>query len=252
MTVPAPDLRDRLAEALRTTPSVLMDTPEERARHAANPRNHHVSHHYYWGCAMCRGEVDTLADAVLAIVQPELDRLAADRDGHRSGREQLRAISRDHRTERARYRSAWLSARRRAEAYGEGILRHVEDRDTWKGWMRQQEARAFAAEQQLAAVRAYADDLYTAPPKVSACGVRERLLDILTPTGPARTIAEAMAGRPAPVCGDQLTDWTCTLPAGPHPDWRHGDGEHWWTQTRCPADCGQPNTEHHCTKEPTR
>lgn len=49
---------------------------------------------------------------------------------------------------------------------------------------------------QLATVRAYAEDLYTAPQKVSACGVRERLLDILTPTGPARTIEEAMAGQP--------------------------------------------------------
>ena len=53
----------------------------------------------------------------------------------------------------------------------------------------------------------------------------------------------------APVCGDQLVDWTCALPAGPHPAWKHaGDGA-WWTQTRCPADCGQPNTTHDCTKE---
>jgi ElaB/YqjD/DUF883 family membrane-anchored ribosome-binding protein len=70
---PQPDLREQLAEALRTAPSVLMDTPEERDRHAANPRNHHIGHHYYWGCAMCRGEVDTLADAVHAVVQERLD-----------------------------------------------------------------------------------------------------------------------------------------------------------------------------------
>jgi hypothetical protein len=70
---PQPDLREQLAEALRTAPSVLMDTPEERDRHAANPRNHHISHHYHWGCAVCRGEVDTLADAVLAVVQERLD-----------------------------------------------------------------------------------------------------------------------------------------------------------------------------------
>jgi len=204
MTVPAPDLRDRLAKALRTTPSVLMDTPEERARHAANPRNHHVSHHYYWGCAMCRGEADTLADAVLGIVQPELDQLRA----------QVAA----------------------------GIPLVCSDE--------RHAAKVAALEQQLAAVRAYADDLYTAPQKVSACGVRERLLDILTPAGPARTIAEAMAGRPAPVCGDQLLDWACTLPAGPHPDWHHlTSGGNWWAQTRCPNGCGQPNTEHHCTKE---
>lgn len=70
-----PPLRDRLAEVLRTTPSVLMDTPEERARHATNPRNHHGGDHYYWGCAMCRGEADTLADAVHGVVQAELDQL---------------------------------------------------------------------------------------------------------------------------------------------------------------------------------
>lgn len=34
------------------------------------------------------------------------------------------------------------------------------------------------------------------------------------------------------LCGDQLADWTCTLPAGRHLNWQHvGDG-HWWTQTR--------------------
>lgn len=95
-------LRDRLAEALRTTPSVLMDTPEERARHAATTRNHHVTHHYYWGCAMCRGEVDTLATAQAAVVQPLLD--AKD-------------------TERDRYRLAWLSSRRRASR----AVQHVEE-----------------------------------------------------------------------------------------------------------------------------
>jgi hypothetical protein len=72
---PQPDLRKQIAEALRTAPSVLMDTPEERDRHASNPRNHHISHHYYWGCAVCRGEVDTLADAALAVVQAETDQL---------------------------------------------------------------------------------------------------------------------------------------------------------------------------------
>lgn len=35
-------------------------------------------------------------------------------------------------SQRNRYRMAWQSARQRAEAYGEGILRHVADRDFWK------------------------------------------------------------------------------------------------------------------------
>lgn len=35
-------------------------------------------------------------------------------------------------------------------------------------------------------------------------------------------------------CGDQLTEWTCTLPSGPHPGWRHYDKINgmWWTQGR--------------------
>ena len=45
----------------------------------------------------------------------------------------------------------------------------------------------------LAAVRAYADELYSAPWKVDACGVRERPLGILTPPGPSITFEEALA-----------------------------------------------------------
>lgn len=41
----------------------------------------------------------------------------------------------------ARLRLAWRSARRRARAYGEGILRHVADRDYWKDQCRQAQAR---------------------------------------------------------------------------------------------------------------
>ncbi|WP_458089369.1 hypothetical protein [Streptomyces malaysiensis] len=49
-----------------------------------------------------------------------------------------------------------------------------------------------------------------------------------------------MADRPADLapetCGDQLTDWTCTLRPGPHPGWRHVDENAgaWWAQTRVP------------------
>jgi hypothetical protein len=34
-------------------------------------------------------------------------------------------------------------------------------------------------------------------------------------------------------CGDQLSGWTCTLLAGPHPEWKHWDQEagHWWQQS---------------------
>ena len=39
-----------------------------------------------------------------------------------------------------------------------------------------------------------------------------------------------------PLCGDRLTDWTCTLPDGPHKDWRHIDQDNgkWWDQSRVP------------------
>jgi hypothetical protein len=34
-------------------------------------------------------------------------------------------------------------------------------------------------------------------------------------------------------CGDQVAKWTCTLPPGPHPSWRHWDdvAGAWWTQS---------------------
>lgn len=49
--------------------------------------------------------------------------------------------------EQRRMRLAWRSARERAQAYGEGILRHVADRDSWMGW-------AKAAEAEVARLRA--------------------------------------------------------------------------------------------------
>jgi len=35
-------------------------------------------------------------------------------------------------------------------------------------------------------------------------------------------------------CGDRLQDWVCSLPPGPHQQWRHLDEDdgHWWTQSR--------------------
>lgn len=44
--------------------------------------------------------------------------------------------------ERDRYRTAWRSARERAQAYGEGILRVVKDREQYQEWLRQAEERA--------------------------------------------------------------------------------------------------------------
>ncbi|MER6778437.1 MULTISPECIES: hypothetical protein [unclassified Streptomyces] len=37
-------------------------------------------------------------------------------------------------------------------------------------------------------------------------------------------------------CADQRSGWTCTLLAGPHPEWKHWDGDagHWWQQSSEP------------------
>ena len=36
-------------------------------------------------------------------------------------------------------------------------------------------------------------------------------------------------------CGDQIPGMTCTLPDGPHDDWKHRDEQgHWWAQMRIP------------------
>jgi hypothetical protein len=64
------------------------------------------------------------ADAVLAVLPPPADRAAVERD---------------------RYRTAWRSARERAQAFGEGVLLHVAQRDFWQK----------AAEQNYAATEAH-------------------------------------------------------------------------------------------------
>lgn len=58
---PAPPegLRERLAEALRTTP----------AREAATTLIDHTEHRYNAGCALCCGEADTLTAALLPVVE---------------------------------------------------------------------------------------------------------------------------------------------------------------------------------------
>ncbi len=53
-------------------------------------------------------------------------------------------------TRTARYRTAWQSARQRAEAYGEGILRHVAERDDYHNWLHQEQAATAALRKRLA------------------------------------------------------------------------------------------------------
>ncbi|APE21370.1 MULTISPECIES: hypothetical protein [Streptomyces] len=60
--------------------------------------------------------------------------------------------------ERDRYRFCWNSARDRAQALGEGVLRHVANRDPWKRQALEQQQRAERAEAALDAVRAVLAD----------------------------------------------------------------------------------------------
>lgn len=132
------DLRTRIAEVLNTTPAgFLRDHPDSLAFHVAGLAeevlsSRHDRHNYLATCALCRGEADALADAVIAVVQPELDRrdaaeakvradiAAAEADLARC-RERLEDTRRivaeweDATAERDRYRAAWQSARLRAE-----------------------------------------------------------------------------------------------------------------------------------------
>ncbi|NEB92411.1 nucleoside triphosphate pyrophosphohydrolase [Streptomyces bauhiniae] len=56
--------------------------------------------------------------------------------------------------ERARYRAAWQSARDRAQAYGEGILRIVADRETYQRWLKEAEAAHGKAQARIAELEA--------------------------------------------------------------------------------------------------
>ena len=119
------DLRARIAEALNTSPAgILRDHPDSLAFHIAglNERilsSRHDRHNYLATCALCRGEADTLAEAVLAVVQPELDRRAAEREHARRSAE-FRSLEIDRQRDRLRELeetvARWRQRAERAEA----------------------------------------------------------------------------------------------------------------------------------------
>ncbi|AVH59946.1 MULTISPECIES: hypothetical protein [Streptomyces] len=50
-----------------------------------------------------------------------------------------------------------------------------------------------------------------------------------------RKVTVTQADNGSVECGDQIPGMTCTLPDGPHDDWKHRDEEgHWWSQMRVP------------------
>lgn len=62
------DLRAWILKALVKAPAAsIRGDAENVAKHLAEPWDHHGQHEYYVHCALCRGEADTLADAVMAV-----------------------------------------------------------------------------------------------------------------------------------------------------------------------------------------
>lgn len=74
------DLRARITEALNTTPAGFVQaSPDAVAFHYEHEWNRHDKHQYMGSCALCRGEADTLTDALMAVVVAELDTERLDR-----------------------------------------------------------------------------------------------------------------------------------------------------------------------------
>jgi hypothetical protein len=140
------DLRSRIAEALNACPAqFIQDAPDGGDWFKDRPYRRHDQHRYDGGCAMCRGETDTLINAVLAVVQTERDRLAvdqfasspgwlaADRDSWRMLANSANERAKRAEAERDRYRSAWQSARQRATAQQKLAVRARELAEMRKG-----------------------------------------------------------------------------------------------------------------------
>lgn len=74
------DLRALILEALNTAPAAFVcGNAETAALRQQSPAWRHEKHRFHGGCALCRGEADTLADAVLAAIGDDAqDRLLAD------------------------------------------------------------------------------------------------------------------------------------------------------------------------------
>ncbi|RSS92485.1 hypothetical protein EF919_18295 [Streptomyces sp. WAC02707] len=103
-----------------------------------------------------------VADAVLAVLPAPADRAADEVDADTVANRAAQVITamgaeiRELKHSRDRYRTAWFSARQRAQAFREGILRHVADRDWWKKEAHAVQARA-VVENRAAVLRDAAD-----------------------------------------------------------------------------------------------
>lgn len=185
-----------------------MDDLRSRIAEALCPPHHRVGSMSSHGplspmrpCQLHQAEAETVA----AVVQPHLD-AEVDAVANR-GAAAITAMGVDvraTRAERDRYRAAWQSARFRAQAYGEGILRHVEDRDTYAGWEKQQAQRAHAAEVERDGLRDLLAKTTTVADRVTA--ERDAALAALQAVREAQSLGEALA---AVAKHDGITtDWT--------------------------------------------
>ncbi|WP_432008686.1 hypothetical protein [Streptomyces bacillaris] len=135
----------------------------------------------------------------LAGLVRELERQVEDQVANRAA-QAITAMGtdvREARTERDRYRLAWQSARQRAEAYGEGIMRLCDDRDTWKGWLEQEQAHS--------------------------AGLRTEVARLTAGTTPAEH-----CGRQKPSLTQHTERTECVLRPGHHGSHADQHGARWW------------------------
>jgi len=108
--------------------------------------------------------------------------------------------------ENARLRLAWRSARERAQAYGEGILRVVADREAYQGWLKQEQA---VTQQLRARVAKLEAERHTTNEALSDAAEalrvqRDRIAEL--ETAPSRTAVLREAAEVARVEGERLYD----------------------------------------------
>lgn len=76
---------------------------------------------------------------------------------HEDGKKRWRDRAEKAEAERDRFRLAWKSARERAVAYGEGILRAVGDRESYQSWLKEAEGRLEVQRRQSNAMQSAAN-----------------------------------------------------------------------------------------------
>lgn len=99
----ASELRDQLIEALRTAPATGHTYTPGHERFEHHPRSGERGHNYNGTCALCRDDLDALADAAVAVVHRWATTVVVER-------ETVRAERAEAAIERVRERLDWLIA----------------------------------------------------------------------------------------------------------------------------------------------